>query len=72
MFNKFCPPGMGDTEKSRCRALWHSMHEDLISKFVNKIDFYFQKWLRSPAAKAYKDELTTLRYSCSSPADFLA
>ena len=74
LFDEFCPTGMGETEKSKCRAVWHSVHEQLMSKFVKKIDFYFQKWLHSAAAKAYKDELATLRYSCSSsePTDFLA
>src|SRR5271155_413408 len=66
LFEEVCPTGMGETEKSKCCALWHSVHKELMSKFVEKIDFYLQRWLCSPAAKAYKDELATLRYSCSS------
>jgi hypothetical protein len=74
LFDKFYPTGMGETEKSKCRVVWHSVHEELMSKFVKRIDFYVQKWLRSPAAKAYNHDLATLRYSCcsSEPADFLA
>jgi len=65
---------MGEGEKVKCRALWHSVHEGLMSKFVKKIDFYFQKWLHSPAAKAYKEEVVALKYYCSSSelADFFA
>jgi len=65
---------MGESEKWKCRSLWHSVHEGLINTFVKKIDIYYQKWLQSPAAKAYKEEVLSLKYYCSSSelADFFA
>ena len=63
---------MGEYEKAKCRSFWHAVYEELIGTFVKKFDFYYQKWLGSPAAKAYKDEVVSLKYYCSSSelADF--
>jgi len=57
---------MGENEKEKCRALWHSVHEGLMSKFVKKIDFYYQKWFQSPAGKSYREEVVILKYYRSS------
>jgi len=50
------------------------VHEEFMSVFVKKFHFYYQKWLRTPAAKAYKEEVAALKYYCSSsePADLCA
>jgi len=74
LFDQVYPPGMGDHEKAKCRSFWHAVHEEFMSVFVKKFDFYYQKWLRTPAAKAYKQEVTALKYYCSSsePADLCA
>ena len=62
MFDQVYPPGMGEHDKAKCRSFWHTVHEELMGTFVKKLDFYYQKWLRSPAAKAYKDEVVSLKY----------
>ncbi len=72
MFDQVYPSGMGDHEKAKCRSFWHAVHEEFMSVFVKKFDFYHQKWLHTPAAKAYKEEVAALKCYCSSsePADF--
>jgi hypothetical protein len=62
LFEQFCPKGLKDVEKEKYRALWHSVHETLMQQFVQKFDHYFQKWLESPAAKAYASDVATQKY----------
>jgi len=63
---------MGDHEKVKCRSFWHAVHEEFMGVFLKKFDFYYQKWLLTPAGKAYKAEVAALKYYCSSSeaADF--
>jgi hypothetical protein len=61
LFKSFCPIVSSDLEKE-WRVIWHAAHESVLVEFVNRVDFYFRKWVESPAAKAYMEDVEASRY----------
>ena len=60
LFNSVCPNVSSDLSVE-WRAIWHASHESVLVEFVNKVDFYFRKWVESPAAKAYMKDVEVSR-----------
>jgi hypothetical protein len=62
LFKRLCPTVSSDLEKE-WRVIWHASHESVLVEFVNKVEFYFRKWVESPAAKAYMKDVEANRYT---------
>ena len=59
-FNVVCPETSFDLSVE-WRAIWHASHESVLVEFENRVDFYFRKWVESPAAKAYMEDVEAKR-----------
>jgi hypothetical protein len=60
LFKSFCPLVSLDLDKE-WRPIWHASHESVLVEFVDKVDFYFRKWVDSPASKAYMKDVEANR-----------